>query len=43
MTRALKFVVLKGIVIAILLGGCVTNKPRKLPKRGAIPCPVKDC
>ena len=43
MMRTLKIIVIKGLVLTILLGGCATNKPRKLPKRGPIPCPVKDC
>lgn len=43
MSRIFKLTLLKGLVLVILLGSCATNKPRKLPKRGAIPCPTKDC
>ena len=43
MSKILKMTLIKGLVLMILLGGCATNKPRKLPKRGAIPCPTKDC
>lgn len=31
------------ILLTGMMWGCATNKPRKLPKRGAIPCPIKDC
>lgn len=39
-----KIVVVKLLILALLLGGCATgHKARKLPKKGTIPCPVKDC
>ncbi|EMR01683.1 hypothetical protein ADICEAN_03169 [Cesiribacter andamanensis AMV16] len=32
------------LALALVLGGCQSsNKGRKQPKRGPIPCPVKDC
>lgn len=31
------------ILLAGLMGGCATHKPRKIPKKGAIPCPIHDC
>ncbi len=41
--RTIRFTVIKGLVLVLLLSSCATNKPRKLPKRGAIPCPTRDC
>ena len=40
-----KVVVLRGLifVMALSMSSCAANKPRKIPKRGAIPCPIKDC
>lgn len=44
MLRRSKIILIEIMILAILLGGCATgHKARKLPKRGPIPCPVKDC
>ncbi len=35
-----------GFVLLIMLSECRLSKPKrlgKMPKRGAIPCPTKDC
>ena len=31
------------ITVVVAIGGCATQKPGRLPKKGPIPCPVKDC
>ncbi len=42
--RRSKLFVIELLVIVVLMAGCATShKARKLPKRGPIPCPVKDC
>lgn len=43
--KRLKGIILRGFVFILILNlsCCAANKPRKLPKRGPIPCPVKDC
>ena len=43
--KRLNRVVFRAVVLVMLLSisSCAANKPRKIPKRGPIPCPVKDC
>ena len=31
------------IVAVVAIGGCASQKPGRIPKKGPIPCPVKDC
>lgn len=31
------------IIVVVAIGGCASQKPGRLPKKGPIPCPVKDC
>ncbi len=39
-----KIVLVKVLILTMLLGSCATgHKAGKLPKKGKIPCPVKDC
>ena len=31
------------ITALVTIGGCASQKPGRIPKKGPIPCPVKDC
>jgi hypothetical protein len=31
------------ITAVVAVGGCATQKPGRIPKKGPIPCPMKDC
>jgi hypothetical protein len=39
-----KYILYFSLILCLLLGSCASGKrPGKLPKKGPIPCPVKDC
>jgi len=39
-----RFLICFGLIVILLMGACASSKKtRKLPKKGPIPCPVKDC
>ena len=41
--RHIRHIVFLVLLVSSLLGGCATQKARKIPKKGPIPCPIKDC